>query len=168
MLMNKKLYILRHAKSDWEDLSLSDFERPLNKRGSKNAPAMGVLLKSMGVLPQLIISSSAVRAKTTIELVAKEMGYDINKIEFKKELYMASANDSFMIIRDTPEDIKSLMIVGHNSGITDLLNRLAGGRDHVQNIPTCGLAELHFKGEWARMASGKFLLKNFLTPRGDL
>ena len=85
----KKLYIIRHAKSSWKDFSLADYDRPLNKRGFFNAPFMGNILKEKRVMPDLILSSPALRAKTTAEIIAKSIHY-VDKIVFDKKIYEAS------------------------------------------------------------------------------
>ena len=86
----KKLYIIRHAKSSWKDLMLSDFERPLNKRGNSDAPLMGKVLKKRGIFPHAILSSPANRAKTTAEIIAKEISFH-QPIIYNKNIYEASA-----------------------------------------------------------------------------
>lgn len=161
----KTIYLVRHAKSDWDDPSIRDFDRPLNKRGKNNAPAMGKLLKQQGIIPELVITSTAMRAKTTAELVTAEIGIKPDKMVYEKELYLASAQEIFLLIKDTPPEYNSVMIVAHNPGITELLNRLTGGNNFVANIPTCGVAELQFEGEWNKLASGKCLLEKFLVPK---
>ncbi len=161
----KTIYLLRHAKSDWADPSIRDFDRPLNKRGLNNAPAMGKLLKSKRMIPALVISSTAERTKTTAQLVTSQLGIKADRLIFEKELYLASAQEIFLIIKDTPPEYDSVMIVAHNPGITELLNRLTGGNNYVANIPTCGVAELQFEGEWNKLASGKCLLEKFLVPK---
>ncbi|MBP9122376.1 MAG: histidine phosphatase family protein [Ignavibacteriaceae bacterium] len=161
----KTIYLVRHAKSDWDDPSIRDFDRPLNKRGKNNAPAMGKLLKQQGIIPELVITSTAMRAKTTAELVTAEIGIKPDKMVYEKELYLASAQEIFLLIKETPPEYNSVMIVAHNPGITELLNRLTGGNNFVANIPTCGVAELQFEGEWIKLASGKCLLEKFLVPK---
>jgi len=161
----KTIYLVRHAKSDWDDPSIRDFDRPLNKRGKNNAPAMGKLLKQQGIIPELVITSTAMRAKTTAELVTAEIGIKPDKMVYEKELYLASAQEIFLLIKETPPEYNSVMVVAHNPGITELLNRLTGGNNFVANIPTCGVAELQFEGEWNKLASGKCLLEKFLVPK---
>lgn len=161
----KTIYLLRHAKSDWADPSIKDFDRPLSKRGLSNAPAMGKLLKSKGMIPALVISSTAERTKTTAQLVTSQLGIKAGKLLFEKELYLASAQEIFLLIKDTSPEYDSVMIVAHNPGITELLNRLTGGNNYVANIPTCGVAQLQFEGEWNKLASGKCSLEKFLVPK---
>jgi phosphohistidine phosphatase len=161
----KTIYLLRHAKSDWDDPAIRDFDRPLNKRGLNNAPAMGKLLKSRGMKPSLVITSTAMRAKTTAELVTSQIGIKSDELVYEKELYLATAQEIFQMIRETPEEHGSLMIVAHNPGITELVNRLTGGSNYIANIPTCGVAELRFDGKWNKLASGKCTLEKFLVPK---
>lgn len=126
---------------------------------------MGKLLKQQGIIPELVITSTAMRAKTTAELVTAEIGIKPDKMVYEKELYLASAQEIFLLIKETPPEYNSVMIVAHNPGITELLNRLTGGNNFVANIPTCGVAELQFEGEWNKLASGKCLLEKFLVPK---
>ncbi|MBN2871141.1 MAG: histidine phosphatase family protein, partial [Campylobacterales bacterium] len=133
----KTLCIIRHAKSDWNDPSLNDFERPLNKRGEKNAPFMGKLLASKQLRPDLILSSPAVRARTTALMIAGEVGYDTDAIVYDEELYLAERNDIERILQKIPPSYNTVFIVGHNPGLTLFVHYLSGYS--IDNIPTCGV-----------------------------
>jgi len=140
-LLMKYLILLRHAKSSWKDLSLSDHDRPLNKRGKHAAPLMGKRLKDKAIRPQKIISSSANRALKTAYLVAQQSNYPTINIEANRNIYHASANEMLEIIAQTSNDIDKLMLVAHNPGITSLCNQLLkNSRHYFTNIPTAGLA----------------------------
>jgi phosphohistidine phosphatase len=134
----KTLLLLRHAKSSWDDASLSDHERPLNKRGRKDAPRIGELLAGEGLLPDCIFGSTAQRVRETVELVVQHSGYR-GKIEFLPELYLASREIYVKVLRDSPEECASAMIVGHNPGLEELLACLSGTHEH---LPTAALAQL--------------------------
>jgi phosphohistidine phosphatase len=133
----KTLYIIRHAKSDWNDPSLSDFERPLNKRGQKNAPFMGELLAHNNVHPDLIVSSPAVRAKMTAQEIAKKVGYDTKEIVYAEGLYLADIDAIEEVLKKAPSSKNTVLLVGHNPGLT-LFAEYISGYD-IDNIPTCGI-----------------------------
>lgn len=156
------LYLIRHAKSSWSDPALSDFNRPLNKRGKRDAPFMGKRLRKASVLPDLIISSSAKRAAKTTRFIAREIDYDNNDIEFLDEIYAGSVMDLLTIIKSTATGISSLCLVGHNHVITDLAEWLTG--ETLTNIPTCGIVGISFgPWEWRDIAenSGELLFFDF-------
>ncbi|NEM96584.1 SixA phosphatase family protein [Pontibacter burrus] len=141
----KTLYILRHAKSSWEFDELSDHDRPLNKRGRNDAPLMGRELSSRGVLPDLIVSSPAVRAITTATLVGKELGYSPDDIVIEDRIYGADKNTLLEVVQETPVEIESVMLVGHNDAVTDFANMLSP--EVVGSIPTAGIIALDFNCE---------------------
>lgn len=161
----KELYLLRHAKSDWDDDSISDHERPLNKRGFRDAPAMGNLMKREGMVPDLVVSSTALRAKTTAELVTKEINRKPADIILMGSLYLASAAEILAQIRQTDESTERLLLVAHNPGITNLVNRLAGNPVNSIEMPTCGLAQFIFPGKWCDANYASFRLIHFYTPK---
>jgi phosphohistidine phosphatase len=132
----KKIYLLRHAKSSWDDSSMSDFDRPLNDRGLKDTPVMGKRLKEKGILPDLIISSPAVRALTTCQQIAQILGYALDKIKIDKRVYHATEHQLKSILQECGGEFRSVMMVGHNPGLTEFANRLTD--NPIDNIPTCG------------------------------
>ncbi len=133
----KTLMLLRHAKSSWKDEDISDHDRPLNKRGKKTAPVMGHLILEKQLVPDLILSSTAVRARKTAEAVAKACNYK-NTIEHVEELYLASAGELlFQAQSHDDENIDRMMLVAHNPGMEDLVSRLSG---HPEPFPTAALA----------------------------
>jgi phosphohistidine phosphatase len=138
----RELFILRHAKSSWDDPTLADFDRPLNSRGKEDAPLMGKHLVKLGVKPDLIVSSPAKRAKKTAKIVAEELGYDLGKIEFCKTIYEASAQSLLYLVCQLPNSAKRVMLVGHNPGLTELANIL--GDIVIENIPTAGIVGVAF------------------------
>lgn len=140
----KTLYIARHAKSSWDDASLSDFERPLNKRGKKDAPFMAKLLKEKGIKPDLILSSPAKRAKSTAKHYHEELG---SKLKVDERIYEASLMSLIYLAQETFEHVDSLMIVGHNPGLTMLNDRLSD--KSIYNIPTCAVVAIEFDSEIA-------------------
>jgi phosphohistidine phosphatase len=130
--------MLRHAKSDWGNSSLDDHERPLNARGRRDAPAMGDRLRDEGIVPDVIITSDAVRAHTTALAVAEAVGYGADVV-VEPQLYHASPEAVRSVLRSAPDSATTVMIVGHNPGLEDLLHQMTGER---QDIPTAALAQL--------------------------
>jgi len=141
----KTLYLIRHAKSSWADPSLTDFERPLNKRGKRDAPFMGQCLKALSVPLDLMVSSSARRARKTARIIAREIGYDKKAIDYRDEIYGADLDRLLTTIRDTGPLVNALALVGHNFEITDCAEWLTG--ETIVNIPTCGIVAIAFKKE---------------------
>lgn len=134
----KTLLLLRHAKSSWKDTSLTDFERPLNRRGRRAAALIGRFLRRKNVQPDLILSSPAVRARSTIEIVLESSQLRVEP-RYDERLYLASAAALLGIIRQFEDQVDTAMLVGHNSGTEDVLHRLTG----VQGImPTAALAKI--------------------------
>ncbi len=148
----KKLYLMRHAKSDWSGYYVSDFERTLNKRGKHDAPMMGEILKEK-IAPDLIVSSPAVRAKLTAEAVAEKLGYDPAKIRFEEDIYEASATELLRIVHELPDDAQEVLLIGHNPGLTDLINRF--GNVRLDNLPTASLVGFAFDvAHWREIEPG--------------
>lgn len=121
----KTLLLLRHAKSSWKDADLDDHDRPLNKRGKRDAPRMGELLKDEGLVPDFIVTSSAKRAWRTAECAALYSGYR-GETRVTSELYEASPARIARIIRATDDDVQRLLVVGHNPGLEELLGEIVG------------------------------------------
>ena len=136
----KTLTLLRHAKSSWKDTSLSDRDRPLNKRGERDAPEMARRIAAAGIRPSLIVSSPAVRAWTTARIVADEIGYPREFLQRDKRLYLASVNGILDVIVAQDNGFNNLMLVGHNPGFTDFANFLVPGL--TNNIPTAGVVSV--------------------------
>jgi phosphohistidine phosphatase len=137
----KTLTIVRHAKSSWNNPKLSDRERPLNKRGERDAPTMGQRLGDAGVRPSLIASSPAVRAWTTARVIATQMSYPVEFLMRENNLYLASLHNLLDIVAEQDEGFQSLLIVAHNPGLTDLANFLCPGL--TDNLPTAGVVSLN-------------------------
>ncbi|ARM31675.1 histidine phosphatase family protein [Prosthecochloris sp. HL-130-GSB] len=141
----KTLYLVRHAKSSWDNANMADFDRPLNKRGMKAAPFMANLLKEKAVAPDLIISSPANRALTTAEIFAETLDYPVEEIRQQMEIYEGGINHCIRIIHNIPDTVSTAMLFGHNPTLTLLANFLSG--EHIENIVTCGVVELALKHE---------------------
>ncbi|MBT3206667.1 MAG: histidine phosphatase family protein [Gammaproteobacteria bacterium] len=159
----KTLYLVRHAKSSWKDKSLSDIQRPLNKRGFRSAPDMGERLKKADVEIDLIVSSPAIRAITTATILADAIGYDSRYITQDDRLYFEGQVSMFDIIRKTKSHYKSLMIVGHNPDMTSLLNKLCGYQ--TVNMPTCAIARIQFDMAWSEVIDHCGNLQSYDFPK---
>jgi phosphohistidine phosphatase len=139
----KYLLLIRHAKSDWGDPSLKDFDRPLNERGKRDAPLMAHRLSDKKIDIDIFISSPAKRARKTAELITEELGRKKKEIIFNEKLYLADADTFFDVIRDVDDKSESIAVFSHNPGITDFANRLTSKR--IDNIPTSGIFAVKVK-----------------------
>ena len=131
----KKLILIRHAKSAWDDPSLADHDRPLAERGLRDAPMMAKRLNKRGIQADLMISSSALRAKETAKFVAKELGYSKDKIVLESSLFHASPHSILKYLRNQDDRYDTILVFGHNPGFTDFVTYL--GAD-IDNLPTAG------------------------------
>lgn len=141
----KELILVRHAKSSWKDPTLSDHERPLNKRGKRDAPEMGERLARSGCEPDLIVSSSAVRALDTATTLAGKLGYPRESIVVEQRLFHAGVTELLQVIRGVDDTVDILMLFGHNPGLTDLANHI--GPREIFNMPTCAMLHLQFQAD---------------------
>jgi phosphohistidine phosphatase len=137
----KSVLFLRHAKSSRKDPDLSDHDRPLNKRGKRDAPLVGRLLKREDLVPDIIISSTAMRARATAETVAKASGYK-GEITFNRSLYAAGPQAYIDALQDLSDDNVRVLIVGHNPGLEELVEVLTG---EMHLMPTCSLAHVKLR-----------------------
>ncbi|MBC7850954.1 MAG: histidine phosphatase family protein [Chitinophagaceae bacterium] len=133
----KSVIAVRHSKSSWGDSNLDDFERPLNERGKREAPEMARRLASRGIQPDYFLSSSAKRARKTAIAFAEELNFPKERIELKRELYLASAQEMFAAIAKCPESTDTVIFFSHNPGITEFVNRLTSVR--TDNMPTSAI-----------------------------
>jgi phosphohistidine phosphatase len=144
----KSVLVLRHAKSSWKHPDLTDHERPLNKRGKRDAPRMGRLLKREHLVPDIIISSTAMRARATAEVVAKASSYD-GEIVLDKSLYAAGPEAYLGVIHALSDEYVRVLIVGHNPGLEELVELLTG---EIHLMPTCSLAHVKFRvNKWSEI-----------------
>ena len=156
----KTLYLIRHAKSSWDEPNQDDFDRPLNKRGKKDAPNMAKRLKEKRVTPDFMITSPAKRALDTCQEFTKILGYDKDKIKTDQRLYHANEDQILTVIRELKDrdgdEEEIVLIFGHNPGLTEFANILLN--ECIDNIPTCGILKAHLKiDEWkdARFGCGQ-------------
>lgn len=147
----KKLYLIRHAKSSWEDPSLSDFARPLNSRGLKDAPLMAGLLKRKEILPDKIISSPAKRALSTAKIIAEELHFPLKDILKEESIYQGGINELTELVCKLDNQWTTVFVFGHNPGLSYLAEYLSG--EHYGNIPTCGITAIEFNvDQWQEVS----------------
>jgi phosphohistidine phosphatase len=163
----KNLIVIRHAKSSWDDPALADIDRPLNKRGKRDAPLMGGILKFRELAPDRIISSPAKRARKTAKLIAAGVGCDAGTIDVRERIYMQGVPALIELVQELDDAWNRVYLVGHNPDLTELVNRLAG--EDIDNIPTCGVASIEFEvGSWAHVMAGAGRLAFFDYPKRHL
>jgi phosphohistidine phosphatase len=160
----KTLLILRHGKSSWKNIGLADHDRPLKKRGKRDAYKIGELIKNEGIIPGVVLSSTAKRARDTAELVFDAIGEDGN-IQLHSSLYHGDSEDYKSMISAVEKDCQIIMVVGHNPGLEELLYDLTEVNEWM---PTACLAQVEFMidswNELVKSSDGK--LVNFWLPRG--
>ena len=164
----KTLYIIRHAKSSWDNLDLPDFDRPLNDRGKRDAPRMGKRLNERDVTLDLMLSSPAKRAFSTCKRIAKMLRYSKEKITTDKALYHATEDDILSVLQNIADDYNTVAIFGHNPGLTEFANALTGKM--ITNIPTCGIVACNLRvGSWkdAGWKNADLLFFDFPKSRDD-
>ncbi|MBK7105285.1 MAG: histidine phosphatase family protein [Ignavibacteriae bacterium] len=149
----KTLYLMRHSKSSWENRLLSDFDRPLNERGLRDAPFMGNLLAKIIKIPQQIFTSPALRAITTAEIVAQYLNFNLQKIVREEKIYHAVVSDLMRIIYSLSDEIESIMFFGHNPTFTQISNYLSD--KFIENIPTSGFVQINFDLDTWKKIDGK-------------
>lgn len=158
----KTLLLLRHAKSSWEDPSLSDFDRPLNERGVGDAKLMGKFICKMKIDPDLIVSSPAERARQTTELVLTSSGLQL-ELRFDARIYEASTRRLLEVISQIEDTVDTVMLVGHNPGFEELVEALTNTE---RGMPTAALACIELRdNQWKTVGAGKGQPKWLVTPK---
>ncbi len=156
--MSRYLLLLRHAKSAWDTGAATDFDRPLANRGERDAPNMGRWIKKRGLVPDIVISSPALRAKQTSESACQKMGIKQKKINWDNRVYAADTSELLEVLKGYKKKPKTLMLVGHNPGLEDLLQYLAG--DNIQLppdgklLPTAAVAYVKLPVDWKDLTEG--------------
>jgi phosphohistidine phosphatase len=164
------LLVLRHAKSSWADAGTPDHERPLNARGLRDAPRMGWHLAEAEPRPDRVLCSTALRARQTLEAVQDALP-DPPPVAFEPELYLAPAGRLLARLQRLGPGDETVLLVGHNPGLADLVHALAGdGRAEArgrlaEGLKTATLAVLRFEGPWARLAPGGARLEALVRPK---
>lgn len=167
-MTSRNLLIMRHAKSDWT-ANLADFDRPLNRRGLKDAKKMGIWLKKQKFCPELVISSPAQRTRQTIEIVCRQLGKDNTDIVWDERIYEASLNDLLKVVSKHGKNAGCLLLVGHNPGLDHLVNHLS--KDPVPHnaggklMTTAAIAVLEFGKAGISVRQGSGRLMNLARPK---
>ncbi len=160
----KTVFLVRHAKSSWKDTSLDDIDRPLNKRGQRDAPFMGKLLRGRGVVPDRLISSPANRALTTAQHFAKAFGMDKGSVLVEESLYESYPDAIQSLIQGLDGELKTVLLFSHNPTLTTFVNRYAS--DYIANVPTCGIVQLESRvDQWSDFAPDTAKVKAFYYPK---
>lgn len=167
----KTIFLLRHAKSSWDDRSLPDHDRPLNERGRAAAPRVGAHMREADHLPDLVLCSTAKRTRQTLDAVLSELDIE-PAIEFHETLYLAAPSEIVELIRSVPDTVEGVLLVGHNPGTGLLADALSGdgAPERIQlmrsKFPTAGLAIIELRVDrWKDVLSGCGSLKEFVRPR---
>jgi phosphohistidine phosphatase len=171
------LTLLRHAKSSWDEPALEDYDRPLAKRGKKAAPEVGSALAAMGLRPDLVLCSGAVRARATLGIVLAKLGAPVPEVVYDDAVYMAEPDallDRLHRVGPGPagDPPRHVMLVGHNPGLEELALMLAGSgaaddtARMTEKFPTAAVAVIGFNADsWAAIEAGSGRLEHFLTPK---
>ncbi|HHJ38374.1 MAG TPA: histidine phosphatase family protein [Methylothermaceae bacterium] len=162
-----ELGLLRHAKSAWNTDAPTDFDRPLNERGKRDAPRMGKWMAAQDWVPDTIIASPARRAKQTVKRVCRELGFPLEQISWEERIYNADVSDLLAVLRECPETSRKVLLVGHNPGLSDLLELLTGSISDgaLKLLPTAALARLEVDGAWKDLGPGKGRLIGITRPK---
>ena len=167
--MTRELLILRPAKSAWDTGAASDFERPLSKRGRRDAPRVGRFLLEQGLAPDYVVSSPAERAKQTVIAVCRELGIGEDRIHWDERIYHAATGTLQTVLSESPAEARRVLIAGHNPGLESLLQNLCAERipmpDDWKLMPTAAVAHLEIPGEWKDLDGGTARLLNLTRAR---
>ena len=162
----KTLYIARHAKSSWDDMHVSDHDRTLIPIGKRRTKKIGRWLNEHEVLPDRIISSTAVRAYKTARLLAREMGFPEKKIEKQASFYNADSEDIMKHLYTLPNTVDKVMVVGHNPTFTELVNLFLEENKWIDNLPTSGVAAVRFDTDkWEKLDLAEQRVEFLITPK---
>ncbi|NWG72982.1 MAG: histidine phosphatase family protein [Parvularculaceae bacterium] len=166
-----ELLLLRHAKSDWADPKLADHDRPLAPRGRRDAPRMAAYMAREGLLPDIVLCSTSLRTRQTLDLISSRVALP-DDVRFEKGLYLAEAEALLDRLRQLPKGAARVLVIGHNPGLHELALSLCGSGDPTMlerltdKFPTCALAVISFKGnEWRRLAPGAAQLDRLVSPK---
>ncbi len=165
----RELLILRHAKSDWDTNAPSDFERPLNKRGKKDAPRMGRWLHDRCLNPDLILASPAQRARETTLAVAEQLAMPEDAIRWEERIYEASRSTLVEVLREVNDEHRRVLLVGHNPGLESLILYLTAGGDNTPPdygfFKTATLARIAMPDHWVDVHQGAGQLLELMRPK---
>ncbi|CAM2008308.1 SixA phosphatase family protein [Acanthopleuribacter pedis] len=168
--MPHQLFLLRHGKSSWKDPTLDDYDRPLKKRGRRDATHMGWYLRDQALRPDQILSSTANRARGTTERLCRAMNFDLSSVIFQKNLYFADQHTLIQTLRGIPNSVQRAMLVGHNPDLEELAHELSAAPLTIPEdgklIPTATLVHFELTTDWAALAPGTTKLVSITRPHG--
>ena len=159
----KEIYVLRHAKSSWDNSNLSDFERPLADRGINDAKKMSKFLKDMDLKIDKVLCSNALRAKETFDLTADGFNFEIDKATYTDKLYFGDTTNIIKDLKELDESLKNILIVGHNPTLHYLVELLTN--KPIIRFTTCNLAIISHDGEWISLSSQQCRLRSLIKPK---
>lgn len=160
----KTIYFIRHAKSSWDDMSLSDVERPLNQRGFRDAPFMAKMLKGKGASIDQFISSPAVRAFTTATYFSEEFGLPTDAIRQEPFIYHSFLQEVLQFVNELEDDLQTVCIFGHNPTFTSIANHFS--EEFIANVPTCGIIKVESQAKhWADVSAENAKMTAFYYPK---
>jgi phosphohistidine phosphatase len=163
----KRLTVLRHAKSDWQDPNLPDHERPLANRGQTDAPRMAERLRVRKARPSLILTSSAKRALETARIIARALGYPLEFLQVEPALYLADPDVIRSIVTSQDDSFADLLLVGHNPGLTNLVNQLLPDL-RLDNLPTAGVVAMDSTAaSWSEIDANNTTLLFYDYPKNQ-
>lgn len=168
--MPRELLILRHAKSDWDSSAASDYDRPLSKRGKHDVPKVGAWLYREGLVPDLVVSSPAARARQTASKVCKCLDIKKGRIHWDRDIYEAAVQTLLAVLGRCPAEAATVLLIGHNPGLEELLMHLVGDDleipDDGKLLPTATVARLEMPDDWQTLPCGSAQLVSITRPRG--
>jgi phosphohistidine phosphatase len=158
------LFILRHAKSSWDDTGLPDYERPLAPRGEKAAVRIAEHMRSEGIAPELVLCSTALRARQTLAALLPALPGDV-EVRLEDELYGAGLDGLLARLREVDDSVEAVLVIGHNPTLHALALALTGRGDALDRFPTGALATVVLAGPWGELGKGTGELDGFVVPR---
>ena len=159
----KEIYVLRHAKSSWDNSNLNDFERPLADKGIRDAKKMCNFLKDMDLKLDKVFCSQAIRAKETFDLTADGFNFEIDKATYTDRLYFGDTTNIIKSLKELDESLKNILIVGHNPTLHYLVELLTN--KPIERFTTCNLAIISHDGEWISLSSQQCRLRSLIKPK---
>lgn len=160
----KTIYLIRHAKSDWNNQELTDFERPLNTRGVNDTEKIGKELNKLGFNPEKIIASPSKRTTTTIQFLCEHISFNFKHVEFNSKLYHPSNENFINIIEDLPDEIENIAMVSHNYGISEFADYLT--ENFMEAMPTCAVVCIELEiNSWKEIVRGLGTTKWYIYPK---
>jgi len=161
--MSKTIYLIRHAQSSEATAGQKDIERELTSEGKRDVIHVGKYLMSISALPDIILSSNAMRAQQTADLIAEQLQFDTEKIDYDAEIYQASVRNLLFKINSLDDMDESVMLIGHNPALTYLAEYLT--KEEVENLAPCGILQLAYPGlSWKEIGEGNCEVKNYYYP----